>query len=266
MSTVAVDGVELFYEELGSGSTILLVHGTGGNADVWGDCAAQLAQDHRVIAYDRRGYSRSAHAPVNDLALHSRDAAALLRALDGGPATVVGWSAGGLVALGLAIGHPDLVSGLALEEPPLYVKKHPALGPMRAIGTAQVLRRLGRERQGAERFYRWAMSYRTGGTAFDRFPPPLQEALLDNAAATMAELDAGTGEHLTREQIASITCPVTCLVSDLTPEAFTKATSRIADILPEATVKEISGAGHAIHFDRPTEFIEAVREAARDER
>jgi pimeloyl-ACP methyl ester carboxylesterase len=198
--------------------------------------------------------------------VHSDDAAALLRALDGAPATVVGWSAGGIVALGLAIRHPDLVSGLVLEEPPLYVKKHPALGPMRAIGTAQVLRRLGRERQGAERFYRRAMSYRTGGTALDRFPAPLREALLDNAAATMAELDAGTGEHLARDQIASITCPVTCLVGDLTPKAIVKATSRIDQMLPQATVKEINGAAHAIHFDRPAEFVEAVRDGADPER
>jgi pimeloyl-ACP methyl ester carboxylesterase len=164
----------------------------------------------------------------------------------------------------LAIGHPDLVSGLVLEEPPLFVKRYPALGPMRAIGTAQLLRRLGRERQGAERFYRWAMSYSTGGTAFDRFPASLREALLDNAAATMAELDAG--EHLTPEQIASVTCPVTCLVGDLTPKAIVKATGRVAEILPQATVKEISGAAHAIHFDRPAEFVEAVRDGADPER
>jgi pimeloyl-ACP methyl ester carboxylesterase len=94
----------------------------------------------------------------------------------------------------------------------------------------------------------------------------LREALLDNAAATMAELDAGTGEHLTRAQIASIACPVTCLVGDQTDKAFAKATSRLAGILPEAAVKEISGPAHAIHFDRPKEFVEAVREAARDER
>jgi pimeloyl-ACP methyl ester carboxylesterase len=55
MPVVTVDGVELFYKERGSGSPILLVHGMGGNADVWDEAFDLLAKDHRVIAYDRRG-------------------------------------------------------------------------------------------------------------------------------------------------------------------------------------------------------------------
>lgn len=75
-----------------------------------------------------------------------------------------------------------------LEEPPLHVKKHPTLGPMRAIGGAKILSLAGRERQGARVFLRWALSYRTGGTAFDRLPQSLRDAMLDSAAAVMASL------------------------------------------------------------------------------
>ena len=59
MSTVAVDGVELFYREQGSGSPVLLIHGTAGNADLWSEVFDALAVDRRVSAYDRRGCSRS---------------------------------------------------------------------------------------------------------------------------------------------------------------------------------------------------------------
>jgi pimeloyl-ACP methyl ester carboxylesterase len=262
MASIAVEGTELFFEERGSGSPILLIHGTGGNADVWTPVLDDLAGGHRVIAYDRRGLSRSVHAPVSDYAVHVRDAAGLLRALDAAPATVVGWSAGGLVALGLAIEAPELVAGLVLEEPPLHLRKHPAWGPIRAIGSAKVLSLVGRERQGARVFMRWALSYRTGGTAFDRMPEALQEALLANALAVMGELDAGTGEEMTRERIAAIRCPVRCLVGDLTPKPIVKATDRLLEMLPQATCVTIEGAAHAIHLDQPGPFVEAVQRAA----
>jgi pimeloyl-ACP methyl ester carboxylesterase len=262
VGNVDIEGTDLFYEERGSGAPILLIHGTGANGDVWAGCLDALAGEHRVIVYDRRGYSRSVHQPVKDFAVHVQDAAALLRGLNAVPATVVGWSAGGLVALGLAIEAPEMVSSLLLAEPPLHVKKHPALGPIRAIGSAKILSLIGRERQGARAFLRWALSYRTGGSAFDRFPEPLQDAMLANAPALMGELDAGTGEELTNERIATIEGPVTCLVGDLTPPAFAKATDRLVRILPQATVTTIDGAGHAIHFDRPAEFVEAVQRAA----
>jgi pimeloyl-ACP methyl ester carboxylesterase len=262
VASLAVEGTELFYEERGSGAAILLIHCTGGNGDVWAPVLGGLADGHRVIVYDRRGHSRSAQPPVKDYAVHVRDAAALVRALDAAPATVVGWSSGGLVALGLAIEAPELVSGLVLEEPPLHAKKHPAWDQIRAIGSAQILRAVGRERQGARVFLRWAFSYRTGGTAFDRLPADIQTAMLSNAPAVMADLDAGTGEELTAERIAAISCPATCLVGDLTPKPLWNATDRLLDMLPQASRTTIEGAAHAIHFDRPGEFVQAVQRAA----
>ena len=59
------------------------------------------------------------------------------------------------------------------------------------------MRRTRGDRAAAEHFYRWASRYTSDGCAFDRFPPELQAAMRDTAVATLAELDAGTGEHLT---------------------------------------------------------------------
>lgn len=52
--------------------------------------------------------------------VHADDAAALLEHLDAVPAHDLGWSAGGLVALSLAIGHPHAVRSLTLVEPSLH--------------------------------------------------------------------------------------------------------------------------------------------------
>jgi pimeloyl-ACP methyl ester carboxylesterase len=262
MASVPIDGVNLNYREHGAGPPLLLIHGNGGGADVWGDTVGALARDFRVIAYDRRGFGRSAHPPVREWRRHGRDAAGLLRALGAAPATVVGWSGGGIAALDLAVTEPALVAALVLAEPPLHAKRHPSARMAAAMIRAQLLRRTRGERAAAECFYRWASRYTTGGCAFDRFPPVLQDAMRESAAATLAELDAGTGEHLTATAIASIRCPVTCLVGELSDPVFPAATRRLAAMLPPAMVIAIPGAGHALHVDRPDEYIAAVRAAA----
>ena len=78
MTTIIINCSKVFYREKGSGPPLLLIHGTGGNADIWGETFDALAANHRVIAYDRRGFSRSVSPPVKDLHLHSEDAAAML--------------------------------------------------------------------------------------------------------------------------------------------------------------------------------------------
>lgn len=59
MSTVSVNGTDLYYEEQGQGAPLLFIHGMCGDASVWADQMARLGPRYRVIAYDRRGHTRS---------------------------------------------------------------------------------------------------------------------------------------------------------------------------------------------------------------
>jgi pimeloyl-ACP methyl ester carboxylesterase len=78
MPTVALADGQLYYTEAGSGRPMLLIHGTQPDADVWGPTFTALAEHTRVIAYDRRGFSRSTAAASPDYRTHAADAAALL--------------------------------------------------------------------------------------------------------------------------------------------------------------------------------------------
>jgi pimeloyl-ACP methyl ester carboxylesterase len=118
MPTIQPNGGQIYYEERGAGPPIVLIHGTGSDANNW-STAPELARLGRVIAYDRRGFTRSARLdPVDRItaAEHAEDAAALLERLDAAPAIVVGRSYGGNVALELALRRPELVRALALLE------------------------------------------------------------------------------------------------------------------------------------------------------
>jgi pimeloyl-ACP methyl ester carboxylesterase len=91
-----------------------------------------LAGDHRVIAYNRRGYPGSGE-PISDWVRHREDAAALLEELEAAPATIMGNNAGGIVALDLAVHRPELVSTLVLIDPAVYARKHTTSGVVESV-------------------------------------------------------------------------------------------------------------------------------------
>lgn len=261
MAAILVNGVQLFYKEQGSGFPILLIHGTAGNADLWGETFDALALHQHVIAYDRRGFSRSIAEPAQTLHQHGEDAAALLAALDTGAVTVVGWSAGGIVALDLALHHPELVSSVILYEPTLYLRKHLQPSFVKEFLKVQFFRWLKQERRANEQFLRFVLAYNTGGTAFDRLPVAWQQAMLDNTHASLAEIDAGTGEYLSPQQLSSISCPVTCLAGSLSLSFYHAACQRILHLLLQANMQVVEGAGHFVTFDQPTAFASAIQNA-----
>lgn len=258
MPTIPMEGVDLAYEERGSGDGILLVHGTGGN--VWGRLPDLLASDSRVVNYDRRSFGDSTHPPIKDLPRHSRDAAALIEALDLGPATLVGHSMGGVISLDLALNRPELVRALILVEPPLHFAKHPTPSMMRnLIGGQMAGKRRGPE-AGAERFMRWATTTTDGRNGYDTMPDEERVKLLGNSAAILRELQGGTGEHMKPGEFASISCPAVLLLGSITLPEYRKAGRRLAKAMPSLEVIDVPGGGHVLPVTHPQAVVDALRE------
>jgi pimeloyl-ACP methyl ester carboxylesterase len=117
-----VPGATLYYEVHGSGPTLLCISGGPTDAGVFTDLAGRLADRYTVVTYDQRGHSRSTldgqpgDIPVS---LSADDAAAIIAAVDNGPAYVYGNSGGGAIGLELVKRHPELVRTLVSHEAPL---------------------------------------------------------------------------------------------------------------------------------------------------
>jgi pimeloyl-ACP methyl ester carboxylesterase len=259
MPTIEVNAAALYYEERGSGPPLLLVHGTGAYADLWSPILDGLARSYRVIAYDRRGFARSSSAPRGKLADHARDAAALLTALDASPATVVGWSAGGVVALDLAASYPERVASLVLAEPAVHLSTHPRRGTLAMSARSNFQRYVRRDQAAAAAaMYRWAGGYTTGGNAFDGFPDAWREQMLANAPTTLREMDQMIRPYPSRAAIRSITCPVTVIEGELSDPAFPSADAFLMRLLPQARMVSLPGAAHMLHIDKPDLWVDAV--------
>jgi non-heme chloroperoxidase len=91
------DGTSLFYNDWGSGTPVVLIHGWPLNADMWEYQACTLASSGlRVIAYDRRGFGRSDQPWSGyDYDTLADDLAAVMDHLDLRGAVLVGFSMGG---------------------------------------------------------------------------------------------------------------------------------------------------------------------------
>jgi pimeloyl-ACP methyl ester carboxylesterase len=252
----------LHHVEQGAGPPLLLIHGTGGDADVWRATIPLLAARHRVIAYDRRGFGRSAApfpARKDAYAAHADDARALLDELvPGEPACVVGWSAGGIVALHLAVAHPERVRALVLIEPPLWARRERDLRLL--VGMVPFLWHAarGRARRSAAAFFRTVTRYRDGGNAFDAMPPERRERMLASADAIVAEIRAGTGEELTPARLGTIRCPVTLLLGERSPPLYARLGRKLAAALPSLRTATVAGGGHLMMVEAPKAFAEAV--------
>jgi pimeloyl-ACP methyl ester carboxylesterase len=111
----------LHHRTAGEGPPLLLIHGAAEDVDLLAPQAeAFAARGRRVIWADRRGTGRSPRDRwPSTVEAHADDAADLLRALDAAPATVLGFSSGGIVAIALAARHPGLVREAIAWEPPL---------------------------------------------------------------------------------------------------------------------------------------------------
>src|ERR1700681_3747759 len=116
VSAVArVNGIELAYQDFGTGSPLVLLHGGFGSVEMFGPNVELLAAGRRVIGVDLQSHGRS---PAADRPMHfemmADDIAALIEQLGVERAAVMGFSLGGAVALRTAIQHPELVERLVL--------------------------------------------------------------------------------------------------------------------------------------------------------
>jgi pimeloyl-ACP methyl ester carboxylesterase len=259
MGSVRVDGCDLYYEEVGEGVPILLIHPSGSTASTWGSAVDELSRIGRVITYDRRGYARTGGEPVHSVSPHTADAAALLERVGTAPAIVVGTSSGAMIAVDLAVRRPDLVQTVIEHEGPWRFTRHLPTGSHVAVFAtigAFVLR--GRHGDAAEALLRSAYSYRDGGSAWDAFPEAWRQAGRDNAKAALADFRNSIGNYPSPTELATIAVPIVCSYGARSPDSMFRLTRSLAAAIPTARTHQIEGAGHAAPFDATSNFVQLI--------
>jgi pimeloyl-ACP methyl ester carboxylesterase len=118
---VTTEGDELFYEVRGQGQPLLMIAPGGGDGWHYSFVADILADEYKVITYDRRANARSTmNVPQNfEISQQSRDAVAVLRAAGETSAFVFGNSSAAVIALDMAKTQPKSVQAVVVHEAPV---------------------------------------------------------------------------------------------------------------------------------------------------
>ncbi len=273
---VEVDGVRFAYRERGSANasrTILLLHGFGASTFSWRDQFELLSSDARVIAFDRPAFGLterplpgSFSAKVNPYALSAStvQTVELMDALGVERATLVGHSAGGLVAAAVTEQHPDRVEALVLEDPAIFATRgvSSALSPllrtpqMRRIGPLIARRLAGPQ---GDAFVRRAFfdpsKVTTDVLAGYRYP--LKARDWDKA---LWEFTAAPRDLDVAGRLGSIGVPTLVIAGAEDRIVAVDSIERVAAEIPGAQLVVFPRTGHIPHEERPAEFAARVRE------
>jgi 3-oxoadipate enol-lactonase len=243
----------------GSGPPVVLLHGGALDHRLWEPQLDALAGTHRVVAPDLRGHgwSPTPHAPFR----HADDVAALLRALDLGPATLVGISLGARTAVDVALEAPELVerlvvSGAGAGEPDF---RDPWIHDLFA----------GRARAEQERDpHTWVEIALRLGFGPDRALTDVDPPVLDHVRAmtwTTLERHVSDGPPVrptpvpdARARSRALRVPVLAVVGLLDAPDHRRLARELAAEVPDGRVVEIPGAAHYPNLEQPAAFTCAL--------
>lgn len=156
----------------GDGAPVLLLHGLVGSGLYWGGAYDALAEHHRLVVPDLLGFGRSPR-PATGYGPDDH-AEAVITCLDdlgvGEPVLVGAHSLGSLVALRLAVTHPERVAGVVAFGPPLYPDAASARDHVTA--TSPMARLFVLPGPLAERVCTWMCAHRTAGARLARIGNP----------------------------------------------------------------------------------------------
>jgi pimeloyl-ACP methyl ester carboxylesterase len=143
--TVEVNGMKMYYEVIGEGDPLVVLHGAYMNIPAMGDIIPRLAEAHQVYAPEFQGHGRTndIDRPITYPNL-ADDVAAFMDALGLDQADVFGYSMGAGAGLQLAIRHPEKVDQLVAASAgydmngmqPAFTAMIPSMTPDMLVGSA----------------------------------------------------------------------------------------------------------------------------------
>ena len=262
MPYVESNGIQMYYEEQGSGDPLIMIMGITANGATWEAHAADWSEKFRCIMPDNRGVGLS-DKPTGDYSseMMADDYAGLMDALGIEKARIVGVSMGSIIAQQLCLKHPEKVQSAVLMCPWSECDRY-------AKSTFEHMK-VCKAHLDNKQFLEWIQlliftkpfwdndeAYEglvSGRDDFDANPTPQPlHGLKGQAAACI--------NHNVTDQLGSISAP--CLVISGKDDIFTPLWmgEQVSAGIPNCDSHFYNGAGHAFHWEVMDDFNPRVRE------
>lgn len=235
---------------------VVMLHGGGANLHWWDEIAPSLAERFFVATLDFRGHGDSDHPEELVVGAFHHDLAALCDELGRERVAIVGHSMGGHVALDHSARNPRVWGLVAIE-----VSFGAAATDRRRTRLALTLRRPYATREEAIARYRLMPSTPNA-------PESLRRTL---AEQSVRETDDGRFVYkfdprwfglppAPHANLADVRCPALLIRGSESTLLTREGASAVVARMPAGRLIEISGGGHNVHLERPSEVIVAVTE------
>lgn len=266
---IQVDGVRLHYVDRGEGPVVVLLHGNSvmlQDFEVSG-VLGLASQRHRVLAFDRPGfgYSSRPRSTVWTPAAQAALIAGALKKLGVQRAVILGHSWGAMVALAIALDHPELVGGLVLISGYYYPTARPdvlfgsltalpILGDLIALTISPLVGLLSGPAALKASF---APAPVPGRMADYPFGLVLRPSQIRATAAEAALMVPAATNLATRYRALALPVTIIAGEGDLVTHVD-KHAERLAQDIAAAELRVVPGQGHLVHFGVPGTVTDAI--------
>jgi 3-oxoadipate enol-lactonase len=259
MSNVHIDGVTLHYEEEGDRRRppIVLAHSVLFGTEIFDDLAAELAQDFYVVRVDVHGHGRSGFRTPQTIDAMVADFHALLRHLDLGPVTWVGYSIGGMIGMRLALAQPEAIDRLVLVA--TAASAEPA-HLVEAAGTLWTLYAAGHREDVADAALPFFFSPTTLADQPDLVARHRRSMVeREDVAGIVAAARAAMQRDDVAAKLGAIRVPTLIVAGreDIGASDVAEA-ERMAAAIGGAQLAIVERANHLLAVERPREFVDVV--------
>jgi pimeloyl-ACP methyl ester carboxylesterase len=252
------DDAEVFYEALGDGPAVVLLHAFPADHNLWRPVAARLATHYRMVLVDLRGHGQSSagEGPAT-MEKHAADLARVCDAVGVGKAVFGGVSIGGYVLFEFWRRCRERFSGLILSD--TRAQPDTEQGRAARLQAAETV-----ERNGPDAFLATMVPKLLGKSTMTNRPDLVEALRAMTARMTVAGIAAVQRGMAARPDsvptLRTITAPSLLLFGDedtLTPVSEGELMRR--DIA-QSRLQVLARAGHLAVFEQPDAAHQAIRD------
>lgn len=263
-SFAEINDTKIYYEVMGEGHPLVLIHGGFMDIRMWDNEFELLAKYFKVIRYDLRGYGKS--AVPNKTFSHIDDLFHLLKYLKIDKTYILGLSLGSMVAIDFTLTHPDMVDALIPVAPSIigyYPASDAEIDDLKRIVSKYSEIFKTKKEEGLDKAAELVMK-------LPFFVPVEPDATITQKMHTMIKDNFENWSKLQHlyvwssppsiQRLSEIKIPVFVIAGDHDVKITLGVADTLVTTIAGAKKQIIHGAAHHVNMEKPDEFNSVVLE------